>query len=350
MRIQPPAIRPSANLQTPVIQQWSLGVQHEIFKNAVIDLSYVGTRGDHLLDRRNINFVGPAETNAFAIANAGSTQVNSIRPFRGYSTITFIETQAISRYHGLLSSLNYRFARGSSLNLAYTFSKNLTDATNDRDAIDDPQNPFDVRTEYAEARTSRPHIFAASYIYELPFFRQNKNGFAHNVLGGWQISGITNIESGQPISRVLASTTNGGRNGNRAQLVGNPTGGLAGTIDPVTGLPFIFDPTAFANPVLGTYGNSGRAIFRLPGRNQTNLSLVKNLYFNEEKGRYLQLRAESFNVFNHTQFLPGSVDNQLGGSPCVPGGTIAVCANPTTGRPTATRLPREFQFGIKLYF
>ncbi len=338
------------NLTTPVIQQWSTGMQHEIFKNAVIDVSYVGTKGDHLLDRRNINFVGPAETNAFAIANAGSTQVNSIRPFRGYSTITFIETQAISRYHGLLSSLNWRFARNSSLNLAYTFSKNMTNFTNDRDGVDAPQNQFDLMAEYAEARTSRPHIFAASYIYELPFFRDNKNGFVHHALAGWQISGITNIESGQPISRVLASTTNGGRNGNRAQLVGNPTGGLAGTIDPVSGLPFIFDPTAFANPVLGTFGNSGRAIFRLPGRNQTNLSLVKNLYFNQEKGRYVQLRAESFNVFNHTQFLPGSVDNQLGGSPCVPGGTIAVCANPTTGRPTATRLPREFQFGLKLYF
>ena len=60
------------------------------------------------------------------------------------------------------------------------------------------------------------------------------------------------------------------------------------------------------------------------------------------------------NVFIHTQFLPGSVDNQLGGSPCIPGGTIAVCSNPITGlgtgRPTATRLPREFQFGLKLYF
>jgi hypothetical protein len=342
------------NLVTPMIQQWSAGVQHEIFKNAVIDISYVGTKGDHLLDRRNINFVGPAETNAWILDTVrnptASTNVNAIRPFVGYSTITFIETQAISRYHGLLSSLNWRFARGSSLNVAYTFSKNMTNFTNDRDGVDAPQNQFNLRPEYAEARTSRPHIFAASYIYELPFFRQSKNGFAHYVLSGWQISGITNIESGQPISRVLASSTNSGRNGNRAQLTGNPTGGLAGTVDPVSGLPFIFDPTAFANPVFGTFGNSGRAIFRLPGRNQTNLSLVKNLYLNQEKGRYVQLRAESFNVFNHTQFLPGSVDNQLGGSACVPGGTILVCANPTTGRPTATRLPREFQFGLKLYF
>jgi hypothetical protein len=338
---------------TPEIQQWSLGLQREIFKNAVLDVSYVGTKGDHLLDRRNIDFVSPADTNAWVlntVANpTGSTNVNSIRPFRGYSTITFIETAAISRYHGMLSSLNWRFAKGSSVSLAYTFSKNLTNFTNDRDGVDAPQNQYDLRIEYAEARTSRPHIFSASYIWEMPFFKKNKNPLVHNVLAGWQISGITNIESGQPISRVLASTTNSGRNGNRAQLVGSLNGGLKGTIDPVSGLPFIFDPTAFANPALGTYGNSGRAIFRLPARNQSNLSLIKNFYINSEKGRYVQLRAESFNVFNHTQFLPGSVDNQLGSSACVPGGTALVCSS-TTGRPTATRNPREFQFGAKLYF
>jgi hypothetical protein len=337
------------NLVTPEIQQWSVGIQRQIFKNAVLDVSYVGTKGDHLLDRRNINFVSAADTNAFALANGGSTQVNSIRPFRGYGTVTFIETQAISRYHGLLSSLNWRFAKGSSVSLSYTFSKNMTNFTNDRDAVDAPQDQFDLRREYAEARTSRPHIFSASYIYELPWLRKNPNSVVRFVLSGWQISGITNIESGPPISRVLASTTNGGRNGNRAQLVGDPRGGLNGTIDPVSGLPFIFDPTAFANPALGTYGNSGRAIFRLWGRNQSNLSLIKNFYINREKGRYVQFRAESFNVFNHTQFLPSSIDNQLGGGACVPGSAILVCSS-TTGRPTATRNPREFQFGLKMYF
>jgi hypothetical protein len=314
-------------------------MQREIFKNAVLDVSYVGTKGDHLLDRRNINFVGAAETNAFVtnttLNPTASTNVNSIRPFRGYNTITFIETEAISRYHGLLSSLNWRFAQGSTISLSYTFSKNLTNFTNDRDAVDAPQDQFNFLTEYAEARTSRPHIFSASYIYELPWLQKASNPFVHFLLAGWQVSGITNIESGPPISRVLASSTNSGRNGNRAQLVGDPTSGLAGTIDPASGLPFLFDPTAFANPALGTYGNSGRAIFRLPGRNQTNLSLIKNFYINKEKGRYVQFRAESFNVFNHTQFFLDINGNQLGTS--------------TVGRPGSTRNPREFQFGLKLY-
>jgi hypothetical protein len=339
------------NIVTPEIQQWSVGMQREIFKNAVLDVSYVGTKGDHLHDQRNINFVSPADTAAFAVltGQTGTINVNAIRPFRGYGTITFKETAAISRYHGLLSSLNWRFAKGSTVSLAYTFSKNLTNFTNDRDGVDAPQDQYNLRIEYAEARTSRPHIFSASYIWEMPFFQSKSNPFVKTVLAGWQISGITNIESGPPISRVLASTTNGGRSGNRTQLVGNPTAGLAGTTDPVTGLPFLYDPTAFANPVLGTYGNAGRAIFRLPGRNQTNLSLIKNFYWNTEKARYFQLRFESFNVFNHTQFFLESANgNVLGTSPCVPGG-IAVCTS-TTGRPGSTRNPREFQFGLKMYF
>ena len=318
---------------TPEVQQWSLGVQREIFKNAVLDLSYVGTKGDHLLDRRNINFVSPAATQAFFLAN-NSTNVNSIRPFRGFGTINFIETAAVSRYHGLLSSFNYRFGRGNSINLSYTFSKNMTDFTNDRDGVDAPQNPFNLRAEYAEARSSRPHIFAASYVYELPFFAKSDNRVLRALLYGYQISGITNLESGNPVSRVLSSTTTTGRRGNRSVLVGNPRAGLAGTIDPVTGLPFYYDPNAFADPVLGAFGNSGRAILRNPGRDQTNLRLTRNVYLNSDKGRYLQFFVEAINAFNHTQFTV--IQNQLGLS--------------NTGRPTGARLPREFQFAFKLYF
>ncbi|HKE56247.1 MAG TPA: TonB-dependent receptor, partial [Pyrinomonadaceae bacterium] len=341
------------NMVQPEIQQWSVGMQREVWKNAVLDVSYVGTKGDHLHDQRNINFVGPAATNAWindAVRNpTKSTNVNAIRPFLGYGTITFKETQAISRYHGLLSSLNWRFARNSTIGLSYTFSKNMTNFTNDRDAVDAPQDQFNLTPEYAEARSSRPHIFSASYIWEMPFFQKSSNPFVRTVIAGWQLSGITNVESGPPVSRVLAASTNGGANGNRSQLLGDPTSGLAGTIDPVSGLPFLYDPTAFGNPALGTFGNSGRAIFRLPGRNQTNLSMIKNFYWNRDKERYVQLRFESFNVFNHTQFFLESANgNVLGSSPCVPGG-IAVCTS-TTGRPGSTRNPREFQFGIKLYF
>jgi hypothetical protein len=333
---------------TPTIQQWSLGLQREVVRNGVLDLAYVGTKGDNLIRRRNINFQQPADIVRVGTANAGA-----LRPFLGYGAITYIETSARSRYHGMLSSFTYRFGNGLQVTTAYTFSKTLTDSTNDRDPVDDPQNPFDVRPEYAEARTSRPHVFSASYVYEIPYFSRHQNRGLRLLLGGYQISGITNIESGAPVPRVIISDTLSGQRGLYANVVGDPNGGLAGTVDPASGLPYIFNPTAFAVPALGTYGNAGRSFARLPGKNQTNLSLVKNMYFNTERNFYLQLRAEAFNVFNQTQFSSvgfGGVANSFGTQ-------LPVAANPNDlrtygnfGLPQGTRPPREFQFAAKLYF
>ena len=325
-------IASAADFQTPMIQQWSLGAQHEVFRNAIAEISYVGTKGDHLIRPLDINQPQPAD-----VARVGIANVNTVRPFLGYQRITWRETSGISRYHGLLSSFNYRYGTSLTLTMSYTFSKNFTDATNDRDAVDFPQNPLNFRPEYAEARTSRPHIFSSSYIYELPWFTRSPNAWKRAILGGWQISGITDITSGQPVARVAvaaAQPAGGALTGFYPNVVSDPNGGLAGTIDPVTGLPFIFDPNAFALPATGTYGNAARAFARLFGRNQTNLTLTKNIYFDTEQRVKLQLRAESFNVFNHTQFTG-----------------VGVQINTATfGRPTGTRLPREFQFGAKLTF
>ena len=324
-------IASAADFQTPEIQQWSLGVQHEVFRNAVVELSYVGTKGDHLIRPLDINQAQPADTLRVGLAN-----INTVRPFLGYRRITWRETSARSRYHGMLSSFNYRFGNGLSITTSYTWSKNMTDATNDRDAVDFPQNPLNYRPEYAEARTSRPHIFSASYVYEFPWFTKSTNSWKRGVLGGWQIAGITDIASGQPVARVgvaSAMPAAGALTGFYPNVVSDPNGGLAGTIDS-TGLPLIFDPNAFAFPANGTYGNAPRAFARLYGRNQTNLTLTKNIYFDSEQRYKLQLRAESYNVFNHTQFTGAGV--QLGAS--------------NFGRPTGTRLPREFQFGAKIIF
>lgn len=325
-------IATAADFETPEIQQWSLGVQREIFRNAVLDLSYVGTKGDKLIRPLDINQAQPADVLRVGLAN-----INTVRPFLGYRRITWRETSAKSRYHGMLSSFNYRFGSGVSLTASYTFSKTLTDATNDRDAVDFPQNPLDYAAEYAEARTSRPHIFSASYVYEFPFFTKDANPLKRALLGGWEIAGITDIASGQPVARVgvvSAMPAAGALTGFYPNAISDPNGGLAGTIDS-TGLPYIFDPNALALPANGTYGNLPRAFARLFGRNQTNLTLTKNIYFDAERNVRLQLRAESYNVFNHTQFTGVGVN----------------MASPINlGRPTGARLPREFQFGAKLSF
>ncbi len=326
------------DFETPETQVYSFGIQRELFKNAVVDVSFVRTKADKLIRRRNINFLTPQQ-----ILNNGINGANILRPYLGFGTITYIETSARSRYRGFLSSFQYRFASGFTFTAAYTYSRNYTDATNDRDAIDDPQNPFDVRSEYAEARTSRPHVFSATYVYELPFFRKSENALARLFLGGYQISGITQIESGAPVPRVAVADTLGGIRGSYPNLVSDPSGGLAGTIDPVTGLPFLFDPNAFVAAPNGTFGNAGRSFARLPGRFQTNLTVSKQFYFNTERTMYVQLRAEGYNIFNQTQFtlIPGTPTT-------LP--TAGPLTNTSFGRPTGTRLPREFQFGAKFYF
>jgi len=330
------------DFDTPESQVWSLGLQREVFRNAVIDLSYVGTKGDKLVRRRNINFITPQTAIAAGATGTGVGNSAAFRPYVGYSTITYQETAAKSRYHGFLSSFNYRLQNGFTITLAYTFSKTLTDSTNDRDAIDEPQNPL-VPNEYALARTDRPHIFSASYVYELPFFRSSENKFLRFLLGGYQISGITQIESGAPVPRIAVADTINGTRGLYPNQVGNPNGGLAGTIDPVTGLPFIYDPTAFVAPNTGEFGSATRSFARLPKRNQTNLALAKQFYFNKERTAYLQLRAEAFNLFNTTQFVMAA-----GNATTLP--TAGPLSNTLVARPTGTRLPREFQFGAKLYF
>jgi hypothetical protein len=346
--VAPPALfGTDPEFQLPETQQWSIGVQHEVFRKATLDLSYVGTKGDNLIRITEINLPTPQQV----IAAGGTSTINVLnaaRPFRGYGSITYRESSGRSRYHGMLSSLIYRFTTGSSLTVAYTWSKNLVNATNDRDSVDTPQHySLKESGEYGPARSNRAHVFSASYVYEVPWFEKSSNGFLRHALGGWQVSGITQIQSGLPIARVLnisgtqfaVAAINNGLRGNRPNLIADPNGGLAGTLD-ASGLPFLFDPTAFALPPDGTFGNSPRAFARLPRQNQTNLSAIKNFYFNRDKDIRLQFRAEAFNVFNHTQFTTAGV---------VFDPSLALTAT-TLGRPTAARLPREFQFALKLYF
>src|SRR5207344_660487 len=106
-----------------------------------------------------------------------------------------------ARYNGLLVGFRHEGGRAGTLAIAYTLSQSKTDATNDRDAVDLPQNPNDLAAEYALSRTDRTHVFTANYVYELPFFK-NSSGLLAATLGGWQVSGITQLWSGPPISRV----------------------------------------------------------------------------------------------------------------------------------------------------
>ena len=274
-----------------------------------------------------------------ALQNSVAGAVNPARPYQSYAAITFRETTAIARYHGLLTTAKLDSRRYGSVTLNYTLSRNQTDSTNDRDAVDIPQNPLDPAADYADARTDRRHIFNASFVHELPFFR-NAGGISQAVLGGWQIAGIINVASGQPVSRIAVSTDNF-RRGGFADTVGDPRAGEQF----VNNVAYWFNPDAYAPPAAGTFGNSGRAPFRQPGRYQWDLNFAKNVHFTDTMR--LQFRVELINAFDQVQWQ--SDPNVVGlDNTCTVSTTACNVATDRFGQILSTRAPREIQLGLKL--
>jgi hypothetical protein len=321
------------DFKTPRMQQWNVGIQRQLYARGALDLSYVGAHGDNLIRPIDINYPQPAD-----VLRLGS--VNLARPYLGYGSITLRTTTARSNYWGVLTSFRHDAGAAGTLTVNYTLSRNQTDASNDRDAIDIPQNPLDLAAEYADARTDRRHIFTANYVYNIPFLKDSPNVLLKGVFGGWQIAGITSINSGQPMPRI-STNTNGFLRGGRADIVGDPAAGQQ------TADLFWFNPNAYAPPADGTFGNSRRAEFRQPGRNQTDLSLSKNWTFN--RTQRIQFRADAINAFNHTQWL---ADPNAAGLDNTCTASLTTCNTPTDtfGQVLATRAPREIQLGLKFYW
>jgi hypothetical protein len=353
----------TAPFVTPIIQQWALTWQQELGHNALVEVGYAGSAGNHLIRPIDINAPTPAEIvaagkgiatcdQALLSTNNPANCINLARPYRGFAAITDRQTSATSRYHGLLTSFRLRPTNGITAQIAYTWSKNMTDATNDRDAADVPQIRTDLHLERAPSRLDRTHVFVASYVYEVPTF---KSGFARSTAGrlllsGWEVAGITTAQSGLALNRVVQSSTTIPARGSRPNAVSDPLQNIP--INPTGGIPYAFNPFAFQTTLTGTIGNSGRSPFRFPSQFFTDLNVSKNLRFTE---RYrLQLRAEFFNIFNKTIFndvfqtmpdrLPTdvvftSVQNLVNSG-----------SNPQYGQFFSTRDPRQVQLGVKFSF
>jgi hypothetical protein len=296
----------------------------------MIDLGYVGGRGDHLIRYVDIN-----QPQA---ANQGGP-ANLVRPFLGYDAIFMRETTAKSRYQGFLASFRHEAGGAGSATVNYTLSRNKADATYDNSEIDNPQNALDKDAEFAAAGTDRTQIFNASYVYELPFARGGTRRWRKTLLGGWQIAGITRIESG-PAVRIQAANCNFGGwcipGALRPNQVGDPAAGEQ------NGLLW-FNPAAFVPPPAREYGTAPVAPFRLPGRHQWDIAVSKTLSL--VGTTRLQFRADMINAFNQTQFLDVNTlcFPRLGETTCGP-----TAGASTFGKVTSTRPPREIQLGVRL--
>jgi hypothetical protein len=213
-----------------------------------------------------------------------------------------------SSYNSLQVSVRHS-TRDLTVQLGYTYSKSIDEGS----ALGDTSDPFNYKQTRALSAWDLRHNFVISYDYRLPFDRFTKR-WSH-VTQGWELSGITRASSGFPVTlksnddnSLQGSIPNGVNN--YSLDIGQYTGApLMLNGNPRNALPY-FNPEAFTQADLGTLGNASRRSFYGPGALNFNISLLKN--FNITESKLLQLRIESFNTFNHTQFFgPGAVQGNI---------------------------------------
>jgi hypothetical protein len=348
---------------TPITQQWNLTVQRQVGKSIAFEIGYLGSGGNHQTRPVDINAPTPQEIlkvskgvagcdPALAASNNPNNCINLARPFRGYTSITDRQTTATFRYHALISAFRVQNAKGLTAQLSYTWSKNMTDSTNDRDAADLPQVRDNFAIERAVSRFDRTHVFKASYVYEVPFPKSGllARPFLNQVFGGWELSGITTAQTGLPLNRVVQGNAPGPR-GTRPNIAADPFANVPVGV-PGTTVPYYINPLAFLPTAVGEIGDSPRAPFRFPFFLGTDLNIAKNWRFAE---RYrIQFRAEFFNIFNNTTIndIFQTVPNLLPTDPAFNSveNLAKNTSNPQFGQVFATRRAREIQFGLKFGF
>ncbi len=335
--------------QTPYTLSWSLSLQREFLRNWSIEARYLGTRGLHLFMQQRLNSGFPPSFNlptflsqseipaAAALRNLPSQQDFIDAQKRVLSDLGFLQNftvfpaQGTSIYHGGSLSVKRRFASGLTLDASYTYSRTIDNITNElfTSFVNPrrPQNHFDLRSERGESTLSRPHRLVVGWIYELPFYR-NERGFRGQALGNWQISGVYQAESGQPVDALSFNDANGDFDnaGDRTvlNLNGDPRRGTdvnwvlrngqvvpRDSADPSQVVGYVAaDPNAqFVFADTGAKANAGRNLLRAPGLNNWDISIFKRFPISEKK--QLEFRAEFYNAFNHPQFIiddPFSLD------------------------------------------
>jgi hypothetical protein len=370
------------HFKVPNTQQWNLTIQRSLGRQWVLEAGYVGTHAVHLRDTRDaiesldatVTPVHVTDVNGKQYTITANTLSNAVARtptpgLNGYGGYQIFANDAYSHYHSLQATLSRRWSAGY-LQAAYTWSKS-TDATstgnpafntafNNESTLDNSRGLSDF---------DRPHRLVVSYVYDLPFLK-NAKGVTHAVLGGWQISGVTTIQSGLPFSIFdTASGTAFILNGSTSTLTadlapgatiasGNTHGDIHsrinGYLNPTAfarvGVlqanqalcdPNQSDPTIVPNSnycVIG-FGNLGRNIYRGPHQQNWDFSLIKNFRLTERQS--LRFTSDFFNIWNHANFAnPAVTDVETIGGTSSPFGKIV-----------STRgVPRLIQFSLRYAF
>lgn len=326
---------------TPAIYNISAGVQRMIGFGTVVDVSYVSSLGRHLEQTRNLNTVPYGARflpqNADPANPALPLNENFYRPLPGYANVTWREFASTSNYHSLQVSANRRFIKSLQFGIAYTWSKSMDYTSADGGAVA-VYRPVRI-WNYGKSTFDQTHVFVANYTWDLPkASRWLDKGLVRWMFDDWQLSGITSFVSGTPtgvdFSTVDGADITGGGDGARVVVRGKAT------LDDRTFTKW-FDTGVFGRPARGDFGNAPKDVFRGPGVANWDLSAFKNIPLRGERLK-LQFRWETYNTFNHTQYL--GVDNAARFD------VLGNQVNQRFGQVISARNPRVMQGSLRLIF
>lgn len=316
---------------TPWVQQYNVNVQHQIGRHLGFEVGYVGSRGQNLAMFMEVNPTTPILSPAAAIGP---------RKFPAFSLVRPTFSVAKAWYDSLQTSLRMRSWNGLSLLVSYTWAHAIDHVSGlNIGGEPRPQLPVTIgdsasidtalAREKGNALFDVRHRFVISFGYDLPKL-QNANAFAKWTLGGWQVNGIVQAQTGFPVPIVEANNVSLTSLTNRPNQLCDPNSGAAGTLLQYFNTACYQRLTLAANP--GQQGNAGRNVARGPGFTSWDMSLFKTFTFAER--HRLQFRGEAFNAANHPRFFN-------------PGGTIGT---PLFGQITSAADGRVFQLALKYNF
>jgi hypothetical protein len=316
----------NVNTRETGVAQYSLGVQRQLPFNMLAEVSYVGTRSEHLL----INSLNLNQSRPGPGAQNLRRPYNTINP--SLTALAYRTSGGDSHYDSLQVHLEKRLSGGLNYGASYTYAKYLSDGGNPNGGGNtDFQDAQCIRCNYGPTPDDYRHTLVVNHVYELPFGRGRKfvhDGWASYLLGPWNLSGIWTVYSGghqTPTYATNVSNSSGG-GGQRPNRIGS------GKLSSGRSLGHWFDTSAFVAPALYTFGNSGTGVLTGPGYFNVNLTLERHLIVRD---RYdINLRGEAYNAFNHSNFNnPNAV---IGGA--------------NAGVIGGTNTPRVMQVALKIAF
>jgi len=302
-------------LKNPYTMQYSLGVQRQLPSQMLLEVTYVGNVGHHLLRAPNINF--PDLT---GVAANPSFSTNYFNPYKGYGSINETLSDSNSNYNALQVYLSKRAGRVT-FTAGYTYGKTLGDSQSSGEPST-LENYHNLNYNYGSTSWDRKNAFVGTFLWDIAQLR-NQNVFVRESIGGWQLSGVVRSQSG-PYYTIVGNTSTGTR---RANYVGGSYLVTSGR-----NANNYINKAAFTAAPANAFGTSGVSNVQGPGLEQSDITLGKG--FATERRVQGRFQADMFNVFNHTNYSTLNT----------------TVTNSNFGTLSAAYPPRQMQFGLKLTF